>query len=76
MTGSGTAPTLQVRGELLPRSEEVLTPDALALVASPAPGLADRRAEMTGPTARATTRTMGVDAGLAGAELRPVLVAA
>ncbi len=102
---------LQVRGELLPRFAEILTPDALALVAAlaqrfrprrdgllqarvdryaegrpgdrldflaetaavradpswrvapPAPGLADRRAEMTGPT----TRKMVVNALNSGA---------
>ena len=104
-------PALQVHGELLPRFEEILTPDALAFVAElahrfggrrdallrartdryaagrpgdrldfltetagiradpswrvapPAPGLADRRAEMTGPT----TRKMVVNALNSGA---------
>jgi len=99
----GTAPALEVRGELLPRFDEILTPDALDFVADltrrfaarrdellqaradryatgragvtlgflqdtepvradrtwrvapPAPGLADRRVEMTGPTSRKMT---------------------
>ncbi|MGI3781484.1 MAG: malate synthase A [Janthinobacterium lividum] len=111
MTSSDPASSLQVHGELLPRFEEVLTPDALAFVgeltrrfagrrdgllraradryaagrpgdrlgfredtaairadpswrvAPPAPGLEDRRAEMTGPT----TRKMVVNALNSGA---------
>ncbi|WP_375423298.1 malate synthase A [uncultured Friedmanniella sp.] len=100
---SGPAPAIVVEAELLPRFDEVLTPDALDFVAEltrrfgprrlellqaradryaagspgaglgflaetasvredptwrvapPAPGLADRRAEMTGPTSRKMT---------------------
>ena len=111
-SGTGSPSALQVRGELLPRFDEILTPDALALVAElterfrgrrdellraradryaagrpgdrldfradtaairddpswrvapPAPGLADRRAEMTGPT----TRKMVVNALNSGAK--------
>lgn len=110
--GSGAAPALEVRGALLPRFDEILTPDALAFVAElagrfggrrdellraradryaagrpgdgldfradtaavradpswrvapPAPGLADRRVEMTGPT----TRKMVVNALNSGAK--------
>ena len=109
--GSGTAPALEVRGALLPRFDEILTPEALVFVAAlaerfggrrdellraradryaagrpgdrldflpetaavrddpswrvapPAPGLADRRVEMTGPT----TRKMVVNALNSGA---------
>jgi malate synthase len=108
---SDDLPTLQVHGELLPRFDEILTPEALAFVAElarrfgsrrdallqarveryaagrpgdrldfredtaairadpdwrvapPAPGLEDRRAEMTGPT----TRKMVVNALNSGA---------
>jgi malate synthase len=100
---SGPAPAITVEAELLPRFDEILTPDALDFVAEltrrfgprraellqarvdryaagnpgarlgflaetasvredsswrvapPAPGLADRRAEMTGPTSRKMT---------------------
>ncbi|GAB2568848.1 malate synthase A [Microlunatus antarcticus] len=110
-TGTDPAPALQVHGELLPRFEEILTPEALGFVATlaerfgsrrdellqarvdryaagrpgdhlafredtaavrddpawrvapPAPGLEDRRAEMTGPT----TRKMVVNALNSGA---------
>jgi malate synthase len=110
-SGSETGATLQVHGELLPRFDEILTPDALAFVAAlverfgarrdallqaradryaagrpgdrldfradtagiradpswrvapPAPGLEDRRVEMTGPT----TRKMVVNALNSGA---------
>ena len=109
---TGSTPALDVRGELLPRFDEILTPDALAFVAGlaerfrgrrdallqaradryaagrpgdrldfradtaairadpswrvapPAPGLADRRVEMTGPT----TRKMVVNALNSGAK--------
>jgi malate synthase len=112
MTSSDSALTLQVRGELRPRFEEILAPGALSFVARladrfrgrrdellqarvdryaagrpgdrldflaetagvradpswrvapPAPGLADRRAEMTGPT----TRKMVVNALNSGAK--------
>ena len=109
--GTDSVPALQVRGELLPRFDEILTPEALGFVAAlaerfggrrdallqaradryaagrpgdrltfleetapvrsdpswrvapPAPGLEDRRAEMTGPT----TRKMVVNALNSGA---------
>ncbi|GAA3577284.1 malate synthase A [Microlunatus spumicola] len=110
-TGTDSGPALQVRGEQLPRFDEILTPEALGFVAAlaerfrgrrdellqaradryaagrpgdhlgfredtaavrddpswrvapPAPGLEDRRAEMTGPT----TRKMVVNALNSGA---------
>ena len=44
--GSGTTPALEVRGELLPRFDEILTADALAFLGELTRQFGARRAEL------------------------------